>query len=318
MINTLQIKFSIITPVYNREDCIGRCIDSVIKQHYSNLEMWIIDDGSTDQTSEIIKEYQKEHNFIQYHKFDQNKGVNSARNYGIQNSHSDFVILLDSDDYFTDNALNIISDTIQKYPEYKQYLFAQDDRMFYYEQNKYLSNEISILSFSDFILRNIHGDFTHAIATDLIKKYPFSEKLRIYEVLNFFQIYKDSVNQLFCNKIIVNRERDRDDSVTLEYKLINADSIEKKYTANATQLKFFIEDYLKYDKKGDFVQKLIKETYLLGLATGNYELDFLESFINKWRGKIPTFYKLIRYFRLGYMVRIAINTYSKLKMITKK
>jgi glycosyltransferase involved in cell wall biosynthesis len=56
MNHPIAVGFSIITPVYNRANCIQRCIESVACQHYDNIEHWIIDDGSTDDTATIVEQ----------------------------------------------------------------------------------------------------------------------------------------------------------------------------------------------------------------------------------------------------------------------
>lgn len=235
--------FSIITPVYNRADCIQRCIESIAGQHYENMEHWIVDDGSTDATCSIVEEYALRYPFIRFHRFDKNKGVNAARNYAIQNSSKDFIIFLDSDDYFAENALYAIDHTISAHPEYRHYLFAQDDRISYYEQNPLLREENAELTFADFLTRKAGGDFLHVISASLLQAFPFDEYLRIYEGLTFLSIYKEGEKQYFTKQILVKRERGRADSVTKEYLLQDAGAIKKQIRALREELLLFEADY---------------------------------------------------------------------------
>jgi len=69
---------SIITPVYNRKDCIGRCIKSVQKQEYENYQHIIINDGSDDGTLDVLKEFQNKENKIKVISYEENRGVNFA------------------------------------------------------------------------------------------------------------------------------------------------------------------------------------------------------------------------------------------------
>lgn len=96
MDNTLA-KISIVIPAYNAEITIERCIKSTLIQTYSNLEVIIIDDGSEDQTSNIVKRYCEKYPNIHYY-WQKNSGVSSARNKGIEFSQGDYVMFLDSDD----------------------------------------------------------------------------------------------------------------------------------------------------------------------------------------------------------------------------
>lgn len=91
-------KISIIIPVYNKEDYLSECIDSIINQSYKNLEIIIIDDGSTDRSVEIIKRYESLDRRIKFFK-QENLGVSSARNLGIENSTGEFITFVDSDDW---------------------------------------------------------------------------------------------------------------------------------------------------------------------------------------------------------------------------
>ena len=91
-------KVSVIIPTYNREKTISRCIDSVLKQTYKNIEIVIIDDCSNDNTEQIILNLSNNNDKIKYYKLPNNKGACYARNYGIRKSTGDYIALLDSDD----------------------------------------------------------------------------------------------------------------------------------------------------------------------------------------------------------------------------
>ena len=92
-------KVSVIIPVYNVENYLRRCVDSVLNQTYKNLEVILVDDGSTDSSGQICDEYlNKDSRVIVYHK--QNGGQSSARNVALENNLSgDFITFVDSDDW---------------------------------------------------------------------------------------------------------------------------------------------------------------------------------------------------------------------------
>jgi glycosyltransferase involved in cell wall biosynthesis len=100
------MKFSIITPTYNRAILIERAIKSILNQSYQDFEMIIVDDGSIDNTDEIVSNYLYDKR-IRYFKAEFNGGVNKARNIGLSNieKDSDWVTFLDSDDEFCFDAL---------------------------------------------------------------------------------------------------------------------------------------------------------------------------------------------------------------------
>jgi len=89
---------SVIIPTYNRAHLVGRAIQSVLNQTYQDFELIIVDDASTDNTEDVIKEFQQKDNRIIYLKHDQNKGGSAARNTGIKISKGKYIAFLDSDD----------------------------------------------------------------------------------------------------------------------------------------------------------------------------------------------------------------------------
>lgn len=92
---------SIIVPIYNVEDYLEKCIKSLVKQTYKNIEIILVDDGSPDNSSVICNKYEKIDNRIIYIK-QKNKGLSGARNTGIKNSNGKYLIFVDSDDYVSE------------------------------------------------------------------------------------------------------------------------------------------------------------------------------------------------------------------------
>lgn len=93
---------SVIMPVFNGAKYIGKAIESVLFQTHSNLELLIINDGSTDETERIVLSYKDER--VRYFK-QENKGVSSARNVGLRSMSGDFFCFLDADDLFPQNSI---------------------------------------------------------------------------------------------------------------------------------------------------------------------------------------------------------------------
>ena len=91
---------SIIIPTYNRAHLIGETLDSILVQTYPNWECIVVDDGSTDTTADVMREYIKKDNRFQYHQRPINKikGPNSCRNYGFEMSNGEYIKWFDSDD----------------------------------------------------------------------------------------------------------------------------------------------------------------------------------------------------------------------------
>lgn len=134
-------KVSVIVPIYNVQKYLRRCIDSILNQTYKNLEIILINDGSTDNSGKIIDEYKQIDNRIKvYHQ--ENKGLSDTRNYGTKIATGDFILYLDSDDWADINMINIMIEKIEEYNadivqvgfyyNYEEYLLY-DNR--FYEEN---------------------------------------------------------------------------------------------------------------------------------------------------------------------------------------
>ena len=107
-------EISVIIPIYNVEKYLNKCVDSVINQTYKNLEIILIDDGSTNNSPKICDEYSEKYDFIQViHQ--QNKGLGGARNTGIYAAKGNYLLFLDSDDTIHEELLKICYDKIEKY-----------------------------------------------------------------------------------------------------------------------------------------------------------------------------------------------------------
>lgn len=98
---------SIIIPVYNVKPYLNRCILSIVHQTYTNLEIILIDDGSTDGSGEICKQWEKRDKRIRcIHQ--ENAGISAARNTGINVAHGDFLGFVDSDDYVEEDMFEYL------------------------------------------------------------------------------------------------------------------------------------------------------------------------------------------------------------------
>ena len=108
------MKYSVIIPVYNVEKYIDRCLKSIISHNYDDLEIIVIDNGSTDSSGSICDTYASEYSNISVYHIE-NHGVGSARNFGLSKARGEFIYFVDSDDYlvgnlFADFADKLVSD----------------------------------------------------------------------------------------------------------------------------------------------------------------------------------------------------------------
>ena len=112
----MNIKISIIIPVYNSAKYLRKCLNSIINQTFDNIEIICINDGSTDNSLSIINEYAKIDSRIKVYTIE-NKGVSAARNYGILVATGEYIGFVDSDDYID---LNYYEEMMKQIKEEKQ------------------------------------------------------------------------------------------------------------------------------------------------------------------------------------------------------
>ena len=100
---------SIIVPVYKVEKYLDRCVESLVRQTFDDIEIILVDDGSPDKSGKMCDEWEKKDERIRViHK--KNGGLSEARNYGIEAARGDYVAFIDSDDWIDDDMMEILSD----------------------------------------------------------------------------------------------------------------------------------------------------------------------------------------------------------------
>ena len=106
-------KISVIVPVYNTDSYLQICLESIAKQTYSNFEVILVDDGSTDNSAEICKKFVESDSRFHYF-YKKNEGQATARNFGLKRVKGDFISFIDSDDFIHQDYLNVMIGTIER------------------------------------------------------------------------------------------------------------------------------------------------------------------------------------------------------------
>ena len=192
---------SIIIPVYNTSKYLRECVDSVLNQTYSDIEVLLIDDGSTDGSSEICDEYAKQDARIKCFHLE-NGGVSKARNVGLKAAEGQYICFLDSDDYYAESYVgsmrNLIEDNNADVVICNHYdVNEQGDKLFTSEiAEGYISKEL--LYQKIFLTSEIGGFiFNKIYKADLIKSVYFNEAIHICEDTYFCcQVY-DKARQIY-------------------------------------------------------------------------------------------------------------------------
>lgn len=194
--------FSVIVPVYNASKYLKECIDSIIKQDYQQLEIILIDDGSTDNSGEICDQYSKKDKRVKViHK--KNEGVSIARQTGVKSATGKYICCIDSDDWIAENYFEFFSSIIKEYsPEIvycnyytmvneKKVKHEQQIEIGLYDKNKIIKNIFPIL------LENNKGDYFIPHLWAAVFKKELYEK---YQVRNIkIDIGEDNA----CNKCMI-------------------------------------------------------------------------------------------------------------------
>jgi glycosyltransferase involved in cell wall biosynthesis len=129
---------SIIVPIYNVEKYVEKCINSIINQTYSSIEVILINDGSSDNSREIIEQYNSDSRFKIIDQ--KNEGLSSARNTGLENAKGDYIYFVDSDDYLHKDAIKLLvgkmEETDADFCCYRLWFYTEDNkRMFLHGKN---------------------------------------------------------------------------------------------------------------------------------------------------------------------------------------
>lgn len=109
----MDILFSVIMPVYNAEKTLPKAIESVLNENNDNVELIIVNDGSTDNSEKVIKKYLSDSRMSYY--CQENAGVSTARNYALSVAKGEYIAFLDSDDFFEEDAFAKLTKHIEEY-----------------------------------------------------------------------------------------------------------------------------------------------------------------------------------------------------------
>lgn len=253
-------KVSVIIPTYNRAQYIAEAIDSVLNQTYQDFEIIIVDDGSTDNTKEIIKPYLDDYsNKIRYF-YQKNKGISAARNMAINKAREDYIAFLDSDDRWLPEKLE------------KQMKVIKDENInfvysaMYVENNGRMTNRIIPANPATDFLGLLTKNQSIAMATTIIKKEyitktgMFDETLTVsvdYDLwLRVLLKYKVkylkeplTIYREHADNITKNIENVKKSGIVICQKLLKNSEIPKKIIKRKLSSEHYMLGKIYYDKK---------------------------------------------------------------------
>ncbi len=209
---------SVIIPVYNCEKYVGEAIESVLAQTYHPIEIIVIDDGSTDNSSKVVKNFKDP--IINYH-YQKNKGLGAARNQGVSLSKGNYIAFLDSDDVWMPEKLSLQMDIFLNSTEI--------DMMFghviqFYSPDLYDKSKLR--------KKNIEEKFSgHCAGTMVIKKESFhycgnfATNWIVGEFVDWYSKAKEkNLKEFVCPEVLVKR-RIHDDNMGVREKKSQVDYV---------------------------------------------------------------------------------------------
>ncbi len=188
---------SVIVPVYKVEDFLDECVESIVCQTYTNLEIILVDDGSTDSCPAKCDYWaQKDQRIVVLHK--ENGGLSSARNAGLEIATGEYIGFVDSDDYIAPNMYEELLKGFQNGANLAvtcgMVVAFNDCKKFPYNE-KWLVSESRITSYNEFYVKILNSDVCHTVWSklyrfDVIKKIRFKEGRNNEDTLYHFELSK--------------------------------------------------------------------------------------------------------------------------------
>ena len=201
MEETRKDLITVIIPVYNGEKYLSECLDSVLKQTYQNLEIIVVNDGSTDNTKSIVEDCSRRDGRVLLLNSEESRGVSEARNYGIKNTKGNYICFIDSDDV-------VKSDYIEK-------LFSEmDDDVDvvccgYYEVQDDVDNVLKEHTLPNKTLKNV--DESYSLYSDCLTESVLMQAVwgkifrkELFENISFEPLIVGEDEVLFVNVMISN------------------------------------------------------------------------------------------------------------------
>ncbi len=307
-----QDLISVVVPVYNVKQYLTRCLDSIINQTYSYLEIIIIDDGSTDDSGKICDEYSiKDQRIRVIHKT--NGGLSDARNVGIDKANGKYISFVDSDDYLHPEFIEILYKNICEYKADVSICgFIKGTNSKFSGKTK--RNECKVFKREE-MLGQWHGKYRHIETQAWNKLYLkdlfTGEKIRYPRGMNHEDVQTTHLVIAACNRVVITESRlyyyfQRSDSIT------NSTFTDKRIydilEAQNRRLYFFKNhNYLQaYERLKIKMQKYFMLLYCLAEAKGLSEIE--NDFINEFH---DNYVEVRRFKELGFFNRIMFDFFNK-------
>ena len=231
---------SVIIPSYNRSYIIKESIESVLNQTYSNLELIIVDDGSTDNTKDMVLSIDDK--LVNYYKFKENKGACAARNFGLKKAKGEYIAFQDSDDLWYPNKLEVQLNNMTNNNsdfDFSLLKIIEDDVQVILPTENQIESIKKGNVFDELCNGNFISTQTFIVKHSKIKHDRFDESLPRFQDWDFILRIIPSLKTSFTNELLVEIRHQKDSISLNQDKLMNALRIihKKDYNCSEEQLK---------------------------------------------------------------------------------
>ena len=279
-------KISVIVPIYKVEDYLHRCVDSIINQTYTNLEIILVDDGSPDNCPMICDEYAKKDSRIRVvHK--KNGGLSDARNAGLDIATGEYIMFIDSDDFVDTEMMgsmmrNMIDDNVDMVVCNIKYVYEDREVVKYNQSDRILDRYEAMEEY-------LKDGVVQAVAWNKLYKKSLINNMR-------YKVGKTNEDEFFTYKIVDKTEKiyynsrpfynyiQRDSSIMGKYSIKRLDGVEASYE----RLNFIKKKYpTLYEKEKKTFVNLCIYSYQMILREPNLDKDKKgRKTLNNYRKKI--------------------------------
>ena len=267
---------SVVMATYNRATSVERAIDSVLKQTYKNIELIIIDDGSTDNTREILRKY--EDTRIRIYNHESNKGVTAAKNSGLKQILGEWFTIFDSDDEMASDAIETL---IQIPLSFDQNITAVTCNCFDTTTKNFSGRGLHENQYINVktIMATCQGEFWGITKTSLLQNDLFNEKLKGYESVLWYKI-DDRANRYYVHKALRIYHTEGDDRISKSN--YNFDG-EVKHYENLIDENFYLSIIRKHRLKE--YNKICKKGIVIMRVSGNKDIALKYYELSKLTGR---------------------------------
>ncbi|SHG49389.1 glycosyltransferase family 2 protein [Winogradskyella jejuensis] len=242
--------FSVVIPLYNKEQYIKETLKSVLNQTFDNFEVIIINDGSTDKSFEVAKSF-NDHRLKFFQQ--ENQGLSIARNNGIKKSASGYIALIDADDLWSPNHLQKLYNLIQDYPN--KGLYAS---RYAIKKSKKVTHQVNYYKLPEDFRGIVPSFFKHSLQHCVAWVSSICVPKKVFEDMNYFdpEIYSEQDTDLYIRMALKNYEfvLDASETTAIHNKTMSDNLSNYK---NKTKVPRLLYAYKDEEKKNDYLNRYI-------------------------------------------------------------